>query len=99
MWASIAKFILNNRIVILLVILLITVFMGFHARKAEIIYEPPRLLPENDTTIIEYKKFKNLFGQDGGVMVIGIEDENIYNLENFNSWFDLGNNIKKIKVQ
>jgi predicted RND superfamily exporter protein len=97
MWLSVARFILNNRIKIILVVASVTVFLGYHAQKAEITYEMPRLLPENDTTVLEYKKFKALFGQDGAIMVIGINDKDIYKLKHFNDWFDLSNHIKSVK--
>jgi len=96
MWASIARFILQNRLKIIIVLGAVTLFMGYFAQKADITYTNPSLLPENDTTAIEYRQFKKLFGQDGSVMVIGIQDEGLYTLQRFGDWFDLGNEIKKI---
>jgi len=92
----IAQFVLNNRIKIILTITVITLFMGYHARKAEISYEVPRLLPATDTTTLEYLKFKKMFGQDGAIMVIGIDDKDIYNLKHFNEWYDLSNSVRKV---
>ncbi len=97
MWTTIAKFILGNRISIISVFVAITLFMGYYAQKADITYTNPSLLPENDTTAIEYVKFKKTFGQDGSVMVIGIQDEGLYTLQRFGDWYDLGNEIKKVK--
>jgi len=96
MWLWIAQFVLNNRIKIILTITVITLFMGYHARKAEISYEVPRLLPATDTTTLEYLKFKKMFGQDGAIMVIGIDDKDIYNLKHFNEWYDLSNSVRKV---
>lgn len=96
MWASIARFILRNRFAIVIVLGLITVVMGYYGQQAEISYEAPKLLPDHDTTAIEYRDFKKRFGQDGSVMVIGISDSTLFQLKNFNSWFDLGNDIKKV---
>lgn len=96
MWASIARFILRNRLTIILVLLGMTVFFGFYARKAELSYEAPNLLPAHDTTAVEYKKFKKRFGQDGAVMVLGISDSTLYNLKNFNEWYELGDRIKNV---
>ena len=55
-----------------------------------------RLLPANDSTTIIYEKFKKQFGEDGSVMFIGIEDKNIFQLNEFNDWFDLSARIRKI---
>ncbi len=96
MWVSIARFILRNRLAIIIVLAASTVFMGFYAQKAEILYETPKLLPDNDTTAIEYVQFKKLFGQDGSVMVIGIQDEELFTLNRFGDWYDLGNEIKTV---
>lgn len=96
MWAKFARFILRNRILIIVVLTVITGILGYYASKAQISYEAPRLLPEHDTTAIKYKAFKDRFGQDGSVMVIGISDSTLYSVKNFNSWFDLGNDLKKI---
>ncbi len=96
MWASIARFILRNRITIIIVLSVLTVFMGYYAQKAEIFYETPKLLPDKDTTALEYVQFKKLFGQDGSVMVIGIQDEGLYTTQRFGDWYDLGVAIKKV---
>ena len=96
MWAAISRFILRNRIAIIIVLGAITIVFGYFARTAEISYEAPKLLPDHDTTAVEYKAFKKRFGQDGSVMVIGINDDGLYKLERFNQWFDLGNRLKDV---
>jgi uncharacterized protein len=97
MWAKIARLILRNRILILILLTAGTAFMGWHARKVEITYEFARLLPDDDSTYIQYESFKKKFGQDGNILVVGISDEKLYTLEQFNDWYDLGNAIKKIE--
>lgn len=97
MWKVLARTILRNRIAIILVLAAITAFMGWHASKVEIQYEFPRLLPDDDSTSVQYDNFIKRFGKDGAVMVIGIEDSNFYQLKKFNDWYDLTYQIKKIK--
>ncbi len=97
MWAAIARFILRNRIPIIFVLAAITGVSCYYASKAQISYEAPRLLPNHDSVAIKYRAFKERFGQDGSVMVIGISDSNLFVLKNFNSWFDLGNAVKEVK--
>jgi predicted RND superfamily exporter protein len=97
MWAAIARFILRNRIPIIFVLAAITGVSSYYASKAQISYEAPRLLPNHDSIAIKYRAFKDRFGQDGSVMVIGISDSSLYELKNFNSWFDLGNAVKEVK--
>jgi len=97
MWNKIVRFILGNRPAILTVIGLITVFMGFKASRVQLSYEMMRMLPEKDTTYQSYVQFKQRFGEDGNVMVIGVTNPSIFKLNEFNAWYDLGNNLKKIE--
>ncbi len=96
MWTFLGRFILRNRLTIIVVLLGITGYLGFYAQKAELSYEAPNLLPAHDTTAIEYIKFKKRFGMDGAVMVLGISDSTLYSLKNFNEWYDLGERIKNV---
>ena len=43
-----------------------------------------------------YQAFKNQFGEDGNVIVIGAINPDLFKLEQFNAWAQLGNNIRKI---
>ncbi len=94
MWQYIARNTLRHRIPILLVLIALTAFMGYHARKVEITYTFARLLPNSDSTAINYDAFKSKFGQDGNILVIGLNKNNIETVPNFNAWFDLGEKIK-----
>jgi len=96
MWAFLASTILRRRWIILTVLGLITASMIYFAFKVEITYEFAKLLPDNDSTSIEYKNFKKKFGFDGNVFVIGIQEEDLFQLDKFSDWYDLSNSIKKI---
>jgi hypothetical protein len=45
----------------------------------------------------DYVKFKSIFGEDGAVMVLGVEDPDFYKLDKFNGWYQLGKDIKSIE--
>ncbi len=94
MWKKIADFILRNRFFILGLITLITVFFAYHAitgLKLENKYGI--VLPKNSPTTENYKKFKALFGEDGGALIIGIKTDSLYTEENFLKWKELGDSI------
>ena len=94
MWKNIADIILRNRFSILGVITLITVFFAYHAftgLKLENKYGI--VLPKNSPTTENYKKFKALFGEDGGALIIGIQTDSLYTEENFLKWKELGDSI------
>lgn len=72
--------------------------MGYKATKVEMLYEFGQLLPEDDTTNLEYKQFRKDFGQDGLVIVIGTEVDDFYTVEKFSKWRALGEEIKSIQL-
>lgn len=97
MWDKITHIILRNRTVIISILVLFTLFMGYKASKVELSYEYVRLLPETDTAFLDYKKFKKIFGEEGNMIFLGVNDSNFFTLENYNDWYELGNKIKKIE--
>jgi len=96
MWTKLVRIILRYRYFNLAVILLFTVFMAYNALKVQLSYELVEMLPASDSTLINYKNFKKQFGEDGSVMFIGLQDSNTFKLDEFNDWYDLTYDIKKI---
>lgn len=96
MWNLLVRFILRNRLGNLIAIGIITLFMGYKALEVNLSYEMIQMLPDSDTTSVAYDKFKKTFGQDGAVLFIGIKDEKLFTLEEFNDWLDLTENLKKV---
>lgn len=86
MWVKIAHTILKNRIQILIGLGIITIFMAFQSRKIEMSYQYAPLLPQDDSTYINYEYFKSLFGDEGNMVVLGIQNSNFFSKEQFNEW-------------
>ncbi|MDA9555569.1 MMPL family transporter [Pelobium sp.] len=59
-------------------------------------YNPGKILPTTDSTYIKYTAFKQKFGEDGSLMVLGIQNNRLFQKDFFNEWFKLHQNIKKI---
>ncbi len=97
MWENSARIILRQRIAILIIIGLLTALMGYYSRFAEIRYDFAKMLPSDDSTFIEYENFKKLFGEDGNVLFAGITDKELYQLDHFNAWYDLGEKMKQLE--
>lgn len=70
--------------------------MVYEATKVEMSYFFHKVLPKNDPEFIDYEKFRKQFGEDGNVMVLGIKSDNLFEVNQFNSWHQLGEDIKKI---
>jgi hypothetical protein len=95
-WKNLANNILNNRIPWLVIIAVITAFMAYMATQLQLSYELPKILPQDDEHYQEYEKFKEMYGEDGDVMVIAIKTDKIYELATYNKWYDLAKNIKNV---
>ncbi|MFW6352016.1 MAG: RND family transporter, partial [Bacteroidota bacterium] len=96
MWIHIARFILRNRLPILIVLGLITVFMGYQASKIEMSYQYAPLLPEDDPVYQEYERFAGQFGNEGNLMVLGVRDSSFFEIGHFKRWQQLSDEIEKI---
>ncbi len=97
MGEKLAQFILNFRIKILLVLTLITSFFGYYATTVELDYEMPKLLPQDHPDYVAYEEFKEMFGNDGFNILIGVQDPEFYSVEKFNKWKELGNELSRVQ--
>lgn len=97
MWKYFSTILLRNKLSFTICVLLLTVFMGFEASKMQLSYEFAKILPENDSTFIEYQNFKKKFGEDGNVMVMGFADKDLFQFEKFRDWVKLNTDLKNIQ--
>lgn len=97
MWGVFSSFVLRQRYFIISILVLATVFFGYHARNVKMSYEMAQVLPSTDSTLQVFEKFKNKFGQEGSLMVIGVQDSNLYELDHFNLWLQLSEDLKKVE--
>ncbi len=96
MWIGIARIILKNRILILIVLLLLTIFMGYNASKIQMSYQYAPLLSKDDPVYLEYQSFLEHFGNEGNLLVVGVKDDDFFTLSHFNCWKEFTNNLKEI---
>lgn len=96
MWTIIARTILRKRWMLLGIVGLITLSMGFFAKDIKMSYELAQMLPKSDSLFVRYQDFKQLFGEDGNVIVVGVTNPHFFEFEQFNAWYDLGNEIRNM---
>jgi predicted RND superfamily exporter protein len=96
MWNRIARFIIQNRLALILLIGVITLFMGYHASKVQMSYDFARTVPLKDPDQIMLQEFRKQFGEDGNIIAIGLKDSSIYELKNFEAYRTLARNLKQI---
>lgn len=97
MWVKTAGIILRNRIAFIIAIFIITIFMANQATRVEMSYEYSALLPASDTASLDSEKFKEVFGQESNMIILGVQDSTFYQKDKFNDWLALGDSLKKIK--
>ena len=73
-----------------------TLFMIFMAFKVQVSSELPKILPKTDSRFQLYESFKKRFGEDGSVMVVGVETDKMFQLSFFQQWQDLVKEIKTV---
>ncbi len=83
MWTNLSHFILKYRLPLILLLIGVTVFMGYNARKAELNYNFAKVVPDSDPDMQAFMQFKELFGEDGSILAIGIKDSALFTPENF----------------
>ena len=96
MWASLGRFILKFRWVLLTILLAVTAFMGYHASKVELSYEFTRAIPTDNPKYIAYQNFRQKFGEDAGLMVIGVQTNKFFEEGFFNDYVKLIEELKKV---
>lgn len=96
MWIKLSRLILKNRILFLSVLAVITIFLAYHARKVEMSYEYASLLPKKDQAYKDYQNFVEIFGQEGNLIIVGVQDSNFFRLDHFNAWKSLCHDLKKV---
>ncbi len=97
MWIKVSGIILRNKIILLTSVLLLTLFFGYHARKVEMSYEYASLLPQKDQAFKDYKKFTDIFGEEGNLIMIGIQDPQFFELDHFNKWTKFAGELAELE--
>ena len=96
MWRSLAKFVIKNRFVLLAFLLLSTAAMGYFAYKVKLSYEFSKAIPTDNPKYVDYLNFKNKFGDDGNLLVVGITTKDLFRLSNFKLYQQLQQNLKSV---
>lgn len=96
MWEKLGKAIIKYRFILLILLTALTAVFTYWGSKAELGYEFTRAIPTDHPVNIAYQEFKKKYGQDGNLMVIGVQTDNFFNEKVFNPYVSLLNNLKKI---
>ena len=97
-WDYIASRILRNRVFLLVLVLLFTIFMSFQWKNMRFTFTEANLLPDDHEVNIQYKSFLDKFGEEGNLVVLGFKDKNFFTEKNIRAWEKFVADIKKDKA-
>lgn len=95
-WELIARIVLKNRIFILSVILLITLFLSTQWKNIRFSFTEASLLPETSSITKGYNTFLSKFGEEGNLILVGVKDDRFFTPKTFAAWTKL---MDELKVQ
>ncbi len=96
MWQALGKAVLKFRIPLIIALVLLTVFMGYHASKVQMSYDFSRAIPTDHPKYKAYLEFKKTFGEDGNLLTIGFTSANFFEVNQFNALTRFQDRLKKI---
>ncbi|MTI33043.1 efflux RND transporter permease subunit [Xanthovirga aplysinae] len=96
MWTKIAHLIIKYRLTLIIVLGVVTAYMGYRAQDVHMAYTDSKVVPADDPDMVYFKKFQSLFGQDANMMVLGVKDSALYGLENFRRFKELSDQLVQL---
>jgi predicted RND superfamily exporter protein len=97
MWSLIARFILGYRLYLIIGIGLITAFFALKIPQLEMSYDFASVVPDDDPDMLYLKEFKERFGEDGNLLVIGVRDSSLFEAQNFRRYQYFSEELGRIK--
>jgi hypothetical protein len=97
MWNSLGRTILGYGYALLVVLLGITAFLGYRASKVTLSYEFAKAIPTDNPKYVAYQEFRKKFGDDGNLLVIGIQTDKLFQQEFFRNYQSLQRRLKGLR--
>ena len=96
-WEFVSILILKNRIVLILLIVLLTIFLAGHWKNVKFTFTEANLLPIDHPENVKYSSFKNYFGEEGNIISIGLKDSVFFNEKIQKLWNNLNYELSEFK--
>lgn len=96
-WNTVARTILRNRILILILIFAATVFLASQWKHMKFSYTEANLLPDDDEINLRYQEFLDKFGEEGNLIVMAVNDPSLFTPEKFNAWNELAQKLNSFE--
>jgi predicted RND superfamily exporter protein len=98
MWRRLGQFILQYRFLLLIILAALTGAMGYWASKVQLSYDFARAIPTDNPKYRAYQDFKQKFGEDGNLVVVGIKisKDSLFKEKLFNSYASLQRSLRTV---
>lgn len=96
MWQRLGKFVLQYRLPLLVALLMVTGIMGYFAAKVKLSYEFSKAIPSDNSKYLDYVSFKEKFGDDGNMVVIGVQSPKLFTLPVFKAYATMQKQLKSV---
>lgn len=97
MWAKLGQSILKYRYILLIILVAATAIFAYWGSQASLSYEFTKAIPDDHPVSISYKEFRKKYGEDGNLLVVGLQTEKLFTEKMFNNYVGLQNQIKKVQ--
>ncbi len=93
-WEIFARIILRNRILLLVFVFISTLLLSTQWKNLKFSYSEANLMPKDHPFNLAYDNFVNVFGDEGNLLIIAVNDSSLFEKNNFNSWINLSRSFK-----
>jgi len=85
-WETVARLILRNKILILILVALATIVLGYQWKNMRFTYTEANLLPDEHEVNNTYNAFLDKFGEEGNLIILGVKDTTLFTVKKLNAW-------------
>lgn len=96
MWQRLGALVVKYRLALLIGLFAATGIMGYFASKVKLSYEFARAIPTDNPKYQAYQSFKQKFGDDGNMLVAGVQTEKLFDLNTFKAYAQLHRELRKV---
>ena len=92
-WEGVARLILRNRFKLLLLLFAVTTFWVTQWKHMRFTFTEANLLPDKHVENIRYNEFLELFGEEGNVLVLAVQDPELFSKGRLEAWNQLSKEL------
>ena len=92
-WGGVARLILRNRFKLLLLLFAVTTFWVTQWKHMRFTFTEANLLPDKHVENIRYNEFLELFGEEGNVLVLAVQDPELFSEGRLEAWNKLSKEL------